>query len=222
MTAWAAARPGEGLSSFPSSSPSAPPPPPWSETFELELDASCAPEEVVLPPPPPGGEGGQGKGGPPRRAVRRRLRPAAAAADAAAAAAAEGRAALPLLPPPLPPSGRLVASTFGPSSAASASATYSLPSCELSLEIDSLPRSLWVTLGSLEEEGEEGEEEEGEGEKHQGEEENRGGERDATGKKKFVLQLKLRRQPAGRASRRKQDGLWGAYAPCGGAITTLL
>lgn len=155
---------------------------------------------------------------------------AAAAADAgadadaaaAAAAAAEGRAALPLLPPPLPPSGRLVASTFGPSSAASASATYSLPSCELSLEIDSLPRSLWVTLGSLEEEGEEGEEEEGEGEKHQGEEENRGGERDATGKKKFVLQLKLRRQPAGRASRRKQDGLWGAYAPCGGAITTLL
>ena len=210
VSAWAA-----GASSS-SSSPSLPP---WSETFELEPDPNSAPEEVDIPLAK-----GQKE---PRRGFRRRLRLAAAAPAAAAEAGAASPPSLllpptllppSLLPPTLPPSGRLVASTFGSSrsaSASSASATYSLPSCELSLEIDSLPRSLWVTLGSLEEDGE-GEQ------KQQEEEENGSGESGSKSKNGFVLQLKLRRQPAGRASRRKQNGLWGAYVPCGGAITTTL
>ena len=194
--------------------------PPWSETFELELDPSSSPEEVELPR-----SKGQKKQ---KMGIRRKLRLAPAEEEAPGPRSpppslSQPPPPLPLplplrLPSTLPPSGRMVAST--PSS--SSSAAYRLPSCELSLEIDSLAKSLWLTLGSLEE----GEGGGGGGGGGGGERENGGGsgggEEEKRRNNNFVLQLKLRRQPAGRAPRRSAGGVWGAYAPCGGAITTLL
>lgn len=186
VCAWAAETPGNDDDGKTSSTS------PWSESFELELDPKGSSEEVDLPGC--------------RKGLRRKLR------VVAAPLAEEGGGTALVLPPTLPPSGRLVASTFNCSS--SASASYRLPSCELSLDIDSLPKSLWVMLGSFEEDDEENE----------SETVNEKSEEEAKlrNSKKFILQLKLRRQTAGRASRRSHYGAWGAYAPCGGAITTLL